>query len=112
VWRVFTKAARDAGIGSLGTHTMRHGYRSWLDAVGTPMGRAAKAHASRFDHNHHEYLWGRGDKRDGSGPLENGTTRPPKELRGFQAGFIARKLLKLWRREWDSKPSFNVVLCS
>ena len=37
VWRVFTKAARDAGIGSLGTHTMRHSYRSWLDAVGTPM---------------------------------------------------------------------------
>jgi len=24
VWRVFSKAARDAGIGSLGTHTMRH----------------------------------------------------------------------------------------
>ena len=35
VWRVFSKAARDAGIGSLGTHTMRHSYRSWLDAVGT-----------------------------------------------------------------------------
>jgi integrase len=37
VWRVFTKAARDADIGALGTHTMRHSYRSWLDAVGTPM---------------------------------------------------------------------------
>lgn len=37
VWRVFTKAARDAGIGALGTHTMRHSYRSWLDAVGTPI---------------------------------------------------------------------------
>ena len=37
VWRVFTKAARDAGIGHLGTHTMRHSYRSWLDAVGTPI---------------------------------------------------------------------------
>jgi integrase len=37
VWRVFTKAGRDAGIGSLGTHTMRHSYRSWLDAVGTAM---------------------------------------------------------------------------
>jgi integrase len=34
---VFTKAARDAGIGALGTHTMRHSYRSWLDAVGTPI---------------------------------------------------------------------------
>ena len=37
VWQIFTKAAKNAGIGSLGTHTMRHSYRSWLDAVGTPM---------------------------------------------------------------------------
>jgi hypothetical protein len=29
-------------------------------------GGAAKAYASRFDHDNHEYLWGRGDKRDGS----------------------------------------------
>jgi integrase len=35
VWRVFQNAAADAGIGKLGTHTMRHSYRSWLDAVGT-----------------------------------------------------------------------------
>jgi integrase len=35
VWRVFQKAAADAGVGKLGTHTMRHSYRSWLDAVGT-----------------------------------------------------------------------------
>ena len=26
-----------AGIGHLGTHTFRHSYRSWLDAVGTPV---------------------------------------------------------------------------
>lgn len=32
------KAAADrAGIGQIGTHTMRHTYRSWLDAVGTPI---------------------------------------------------------------------------
>ena len=36
-WRVFQKAAADAGIGKLGTHTMRHTYRSWLDAVGAPI---------------------------------------------------------------------------
>ena len=35
VWRVFQKAASDAAIGKLGTHSMRHTYRSWLDAVGT-----------------------------------------------------------------------------
>lgn len=34
VWRVYQKAA---GIGGLGTHS-RHTYRSWLDAVGTPVG--------------------------------------------------------------------------
>jgi integrase len=35
VLKVFYKAASDAGIGHLSTHTMRHTYRSWLDAVGT-----------------------------------------------------------------------------
>jgi integrase len=31
-------AATAAGIGKLGTHTMRHTFRSWLDSVGTPVG--------------------------------------------------------------------------
>ena len=35
VWNVFQKAGAASGIGKLGTHTMRHSYRSWLDAVGT-----------------------------------------------------------------------------
>jgi integrase len=35
VLHVFQKAAVRTGIGTLGTHTMRHSYRSWLDAVGT-----------------------------------------------------------------------------
>ena len=38
VWRVYQKAATAAGIGSLGTHSLRHTYRSWLDSVGTPVG--------------------------------------------------------------------------
>ena len=37
VLRVFHKAAEKAGIGKLPTHTLRHSYRSWLDAVGTPI---------------------------------------------------------------------------
>jgi integrase len=37
VWLMFQKAAAKAGIGSLGTHSLRHSYRSWLDAVGTPI---------------------------------------------------------------------------
>jgi len=38
VWKVFRKAAEAAGIGKLGTHTMRHTYRAWLDATGEPIG--------------------------------------------------------------------------
>jgi integrase len=37
VWKVFLKAALEAEIGKLGTHTMRHSYRAWLDAVGAPL---------------------------------------------------------------------------
>jgi integrase len=33
--RILRNAAKAAGIGKLGTHSMRHTYRSWLDAVGT-----------------------------------------------------------------------------
>lgn len=38
VWRMYQKAADKAGIGKLGTHSLRHTYRSWLDSVGTPIG--------------------------------------------------------------------------
>jgi integrase len=37
VWRELVRAAGAAGIGHLGTHAFRHTYRSWLDAVGTPV---------------------------------------------------------------------------
>ena len=33
----YQKAAKKAGIGHVSTHVMRHTYRSWLDAVGTPI---------------------------------------------------------------------------
>jgi integrase len=35
--RALGRAARAAGIGHISTHSMRHTYRSWLDAVGTPI---------------------------------------------------------------------------
>lgn len=38
VWRMYQKAAAAAGIGQLGTHSLRHTYRSWLDSVGTTVG--------------------------------------------------------------------------
>ena len=33
----YKKAAAAAGIPHVTTHSMRHTYRSWLDAVGTPI---------------------------------------------------------------------------
>jgi integrase len=36
-WRELQGAGADSGIGPLGTHAFRHTYRSWLDAVGTPI---------------------------------------------------------------------------
>jgi integrase len=36
-WRQLQQAAEQAGISKLGTHSFRHTYRSWLDAVGTPV---------------------------------------------------------------------------
>jgi integrase len=37
VWRVFQNAADRAGTARFGVHTLRHSYRSWLDAVGTEL---------------------------------------------------------------------------
>jgi integrase len=34
-WRALQDAGQAAGLGGLGTHSFRHTYRSWLDAVGT-----------------------------------------------------------------------------
>ncbi len=38
VWRAYQKAAKAGSIGGLGTHTLRHTFRTWLDSVGTPVG--------------------------------------------------------------------------
>lgn len=35
--RILRRAGEAGGIGKLGTHSMRHTYRSWLDAVGTAL---------------------------------------------------------------------------
>jgi integrase len=33
----YKKAAIATGVGHVSTHSMRHAYRSWLDALGTPI---------------------------------------------------------------------------
>jgi integrase len=37
-WRELDRASNKAGIGHIGTHTFRHSYRMWIDAIGTPIG--------------------------------------------------------------------------
>ncbi|MGA9643068.1 MAG: tyrosine-type recombinase/integrase [Terriglobales bacterium] len=36
-WKLVQDAAKAAGLETFGTHTLRHSYRSWLDAVGTSL---------------------------------------------------------------------------
>jgi integrase len=38
VWRALRKAAAEAGIRHISSHSFRHTFRSWLDEVGTPLG--------------------------------------------------------------------------
>lgn len=38
VWRKYQDAAEAAGLTRLGTHSLRHTFRTWLDSVGTPVG--------------------------------------------------------------------------
>jgi integrase len=38
VWRELDRASEAAGLGRIGTHTFRHSYRMWIDAIGTPIG--------------------------------------------------------------------------
>lgn len=38
VWRELDSASEAAGLGHMGTHTFRHSYRMWIDAIGTPVG--------------------------------------------------------------------------
>lgn len=38
VWRELERACKVSGIGHIGTHTFRHSYRMWIDAIGTPVG--------------------------------------------------------------------------
>jgi integrase len=37
-WRELDRAGKDCGVGHIGTHTFRHSYRMWIDAIGTPIG--------------------------------------------------------------------------
>lgn len=37
VWDYYSYASKDAEIGHVSSHVLRHTYRAWLDAVGTPL---------------------------------------------------------------------------
>ena len=38
IWREYQKAAKAAGLGRIGTHSLRHTFRTWLGSMGTPLG--------------------------------------------------------------------------
>jgi integrase len=38
VWRELDRASKAAHLDHMGTHTFRHSYRMWIDAIGTPVG--------------------------------------------------------------------------
>jgi integrase len=38
IWGTLSNAAKKVGIGHISSHTFRHTHRSWLDAIGTPVG--------------------------------------------------------------------------
>jgi integrase len=56
VWQAFQNAGAKSGIGKLGTHSLRHSCRSWLDAVGNRDRGAAEADAPLRHSYHHEHL--------------------------------------------------------
>jgi integrase len=51
VCRELARAATAANLGHLGTHTFRHTYRSWLDAVGTAVAVQQKATQTYAPHS-------------------------------------------------------------
>ena len=64
------------------THAMRHSYRSWLDAVGTPIAVQHKTHAARGHPNDEErftVMWSRMRWPFASGKINSfGTQRQVK----------------------------------
>lgn len=107
-WRVFTKAAKDAGIGKLGTHTMRHSYRSWLDAVGTPVAVQQKLmrHTSITTTMN---IYGDVVTDEMAEARSKVFHLALATVKGFQRGFTARKLSKIWRREADDFRIFSLI---
>ena len=64
LWRELQRAAEAAGIGHLDTHSFRHTYRSWLDAVGTSIAVQQKLMRHSRHQNQDEHLRRRGDQRN------------------------------------------------
>jgi hypothetical protein len=103
VWRNFLKAAEAAGIGKLGTHSMRHTYRSWLDAAGTGLAVQQK-------------LMRHGDIRTTMNVYGDVVTDEMRQANSkvvqmalakpnwFASDLLACKLLKYGGSEWESNP--------
>jgi integrase len=102
VWRIFQNAAADAGVGKLATHTMRHSYRSWLDAAGTSIAVQQK-------------LMRHADIRTTLNVYGDVVTDEMQKANTKVAEMVltdrvsdrnSANRLKIWRREWDSNPRY------
>ena len=82
VWRKFHDAASDAGIGKLATHTMRHTYRSWLDAVGAPIAVQQKLMRHADIRTTMNVYGDVSNGPDGAGRFEGGGTGPQPSADG------------------------------
>jgi hypothetical protein len=61
VWRMSQKAAAKAAIQRFGTHSLRHTFRSWVDAAGTGIAVQQNLMPSLRHPDHDECLRGCGD---------------------------------------------------
>jgi integrase len=90
-------------IQKVGTHTLRHTFRSWLDAAGTRIAVQTKLmrHADiRTTMNTYGPCR---QRRNAPGRLERGA-HGAWQSQLISGDFGVSNLMKSWRREWDATP--------
>jgi Phage integrase family len=109
VLQSFQAAAAEAGIGPVSTHSMRHTYRSWLDACGTSFAVQQKMmrHADisttmRYGQCRHQ--------RDGCSKRE-GCPNGTQSVTGFQSGFTRPQVIERMAERVGFEPTIPVKVC-
>ena len=103
VWRSLLSAAAAAGIGKLGTHSMRHTYRSWLDAAGTTVAVQQKLMRHR-DIRTTMNVYGDGVTNEMQEAHSKVVQMALSKPNGFASDWRPCTLLKNGGSEWGSNP--------